>query len=755
MRRGDRGRRGVRGATATATALALLFACDGASAPDAGTPSVDAGGVARAPRAPITHPSLLFRPEDRDAIRARVAREPYAGVLAALRERAALPLRAREERWDHRVYGHNGCVAQANAVLAWLEDDADAAARAREILLALEPDVDTDDTWDLNIRMPAPLMCHVNAWDLLQATGTLSADEARAAGEVLTSINEAFYARYVLDRATRQIALGFSQNNHPIRTAAAIGYVALAFPAHPSSDAWLDWALSELDYLLGENGQYLQPDGAVSEGPAYFGFAAEAAVAFLHTYERLGLERHEHRRDCVNRQRVDPWQGHGCVPGEAFTFPGMLARPLFQSAFDWSIAIRLPSGQRPPLADARLTTPGHAALLTAHGAPPHFLWDWAQNERDPRKMDAPIVPLYLLMLDDARAPSEPPYRNRFFEAGGNAVLRSGWDTDARWLLLVAEHGAARRTLHDHVDGTSFTLAAYGDYLLMDTGYYKPLGLDNARTAHAPSHNVILIDGEGAPDKGLLNDWGDADAFLEHATDGDALAWVEARQTYRETTIVRGVAFVRRRYFVVADRLATDHASAREHRLRLHAHAGLDLGHTFALGAELHVARERGGARVFTASTDGAVRWEEPPFTPEVAPHVHELQSGAHAHHGVADAVVTARAPSFLSVLAPYRVGASEGDDAPLVVTALEAGAGAVAWLVEGAGFADVVWLRGEGAASELALPGGRRVTTDAAVVIVALDGAFGLVARGAFAALDGADAVRGEGPVVLRDAARP
>lgn len=711
---------------------------------DAATPPppVDAGGSDRTPRPALAHPSLLVTAADRDGILARVDREPYATVLAALRARAAAPLQDVDPAvWDHGVYGNNGCIAQANAMLAWLYDDHEAGARARDILLALQPNVDTDDTWDLNIRMPAPLMCHTNAWDLLQATGDLSEDEARAVGEVLTTINGAFYARYVLDRATRQITLGFSQNNHPIRTASAIGYVALAFPEHPDSDRWLDWAVSELDYLYGENGQYIQADGGVSEGPFYFGFGSEAGLSFLHALENAGLEDHEYRRDCVNRQSVDPWQDNGCVPRETFTFSGMLERPYFQAAFDWSVSIRLPSGQRPPLGDARLYTPSHPALLTGSGAPSHFLWDWMTNTQEPLRMDAMLIPHFLVMVDDAAAPVEPPYRNRFLPAGGNAVFRSGWDADARWLLLVAEHGSARRTLHDHADGTSLSLAAYGDYLLIDTGYYKPNGLDNARTAEPIAHNVILIDGAGAPEKGLLNDWGDQDAFLENGVDGEALAWAEAREDYQETSIVRGVAFVRQRYFVVADRLTTTHAGPREHRLRMHAYAGRDLGQTFELGADMHVARASGGVHVFTSSTAGAVRWEEPPFVADEAPHVHELQSGVHEHHGVGDAIVDAEAPGFLSVLAPYRVGATDGADAPLAVEAVDAGADATAWLVRGADFTDLVWLRGEGAATEVTLPSGEVVTTDAAVTIVSLDGTVALAARGSRVTIDGVAAL--------------
>ena len=49
--------------------------------------------------------------------------------------------------------------------------------------------------------------------------------------------------------------------------------------------------------------------------------------------------------------------------------------------------------------------------------------------------------------------------------------------------------------------------AGGEDLLIDTGYYKPDATNNPLTMDAPSHNVILVDGVGAPKRGLLNAWG--------------------------------------------------------------------------------------------------------------------------------------------------------------------------------------------------------------------------------------------------------
>jgi len=364
-----------------------------------------------------------------------------------------------------------------------------------------------------------------------------------------------------------------------------------------------------------------------------------------------------------------------------------------------------------------------------------------------------LRPYHLIYFDDAVAAEPPPWRNGFFADAGNAVFRSGWDADARWLLLVAEHSAARKTLHDHVDGTSFTLAAYGDYLLVDPGYYKPDELDNAVTAHSDSHNTIRIDGEGAPDKGILTEFGDADAFLENTIDGLDLAYAEAHQSYQQTDIERSVVFVRQRYFVVADRLSTDAASARPHAWRLGGWAGYDTGGTFevwdCLGENrcgAHWARDSGGVEVHLGSTAAGLGVVEPPYVPLAAPHVGAFDDERNVQdHGVIDGVVEALAPGYLAVLAPYRVGSSSGEpDGPLTVSEIEAGADAVAWLVEGTGGAEVAWLRKPTADSSLALPGGGELVTDAELCVVDLAGAFGLIARGSSAELDGVSVVAGD-----------
>ena len=695
----------------------------------------------------VVHPRLMVTPGDRTRVLDRLGREPFASALSELETRAAGEWREPDpDVWDHSAWGHNGEIAEANAFIAWLLDDADAAEKARSFLLDFEGGFNTNTTWDVNIRMPHPLMGFTNAHDLLWGAGELSEAEAESAGEVITEVTSDFYARYVLDPVYRGLSLGFSQNNHPIRTASSIGYVALGFPEHPEAEAWRDWAISELDYLWSEGGQYVQADGGVSEGPFYYGFAFGPAAAFFIAADNALDASLILHRDCINRQDVDPWTGHGCVDGEAFAFENPLRSEPFQAAVDWSIAIRLPSGQRPPLGDAYFNPHSGIALMSGFGMGGHVLWDWETNEERPYEMTSGIQAIHhhLVHVDDSVEAVEPAWYNRMMPDAGMAVFRSGWDPDARWGMLVAEHGSARKTLHDHVDGTSFTVAAYGEYLLIDPGYYKPSELNNALTSAPTSHNVILIDGVGAPAKGLLTDWGDTDAFLRNTLDVEGLAYAEAHQSYEDTDIERSMIFVDGAYFVIADRLQTTRQEAREHRWRLHGYAGYESGGSFELrdqGARWE--RTLAGIEVYLASTSPGLQPVEPEFVEFASPHVQQFDlARSVGHHAVMDGLVEGVAPGFLAVLAPYQVAGEE-----FVVLDLGLSDGWTGWSVDREAGVELIILRQPEAPESFTLHDGTLLETDAELVLVQPDGELALMARGTRLLLDGVSRLEGAGEV--------
>jgi hypothetical protein len=734
-------------------ACGLALAC---AAPLGGCSS--SGPPATVSPADAKHPRLMVDASQKDAIRARLGREPFATLYQRVRDKAAQTPREPEPgTWDVGVFGDRADVAQANAFIAWLQDDAAAAARAKTYLLSLSTDIDLSSNLDDDIGIPRVLIGNANAWDLLAATPWLSADESKDARGRITTVARKFATRYLDDALVRYLSFVVTQNNHPLRAASALGYAALAFPDDPDATRWLDWATDQIDYLLGPKGHYVQADGGISEGPFYHAFGFTAVMRFL-----IALERNEdpstvHHHTCVTRNPDDPWSDNACVEGEPFTLAKPLSSGLLQPTIDWSISLRRPSGTRANLDDARRSTLNGAALATSFGAPAHVVWDWQTNAvmpLDTSKFDD-LSPWYLAYVTDAALADakQPAWRNRFFPASGHATFRSGWGTDDRWLLLVGDHGPARKSLHNHADGTSFAMAAYGDDLLIDTGYYKPDPKKNPLTTDAPSHNVVLVDGKGAPTRGLLNDWGDTDAFLENTKDGEAVAWADARTAYEGVEIRRGVAFVRKRYFVVADRLTSGGSTAKTFQWRAHLWAGHEAGGAYALLSDgFTVDRDHGGLAARIAATTGAVAMEEPPFASMQAPFVHSREE-AEGNHAVVDAKALGVAPGFLVVLAPYAEGKpSSAPDGPLTVQRIDAGSGAAAWSIAGQGWLDVAWLRDPGASgttATLAVPGGPTVTTDATFVLVARDGAFALVAGGSTLTLDGTTLVSKNAEPVL------
>jgi len=718
--------------------LLLLLACSGGG--DTGAAPGDSGTAATSDSAiDVPHPFVAVRQRDRAAILDRIDADPWAGILARIEERAARDyLEDAEGDWDHDNNGTNGTTAQAAAFLGWLRDDPDLTAKAIDFLDRLETDFENNSTWDVNIRMPAPLIGYTAAWDLLVAQGALSADQEAAFADKLATITGKFFDAYVADDAVRLQMLTPAQNNHPLRTASAIGVPALALLGRDDrADEWLSWSASEVSWLLGPDGQYVQADGGVAEGPFYYGFGLGAVLGFLVAMDNAVVEGTELIWDCRNRIDMDPFTTEGCTDGATLRWHNPLRDPWFQRTLSWSLALRLPGGLRPPLADAYLVQQNGGALVAAtvlsqDDAPadlradaPAWVWDWLTAVDYPsdttRSHDLSIQHLARLSPDLVAAATPPAWTHAFRDEGGNAVLRTGWGDDDLWALLVAEHGSVRKTLHDHVDSLSFSLMAYGEYLLLDPGYYKPDELDNAVTADADSHNVILVDGQGAPDKGLLYNWGDTDAFLDLSyvseTGGaDGLAYAEAHESYEDVDFQRGLLLARDRYLVLLDRLDSGLSGTRSFSWRLGGNAGYDAGGSFSVGASSATwERDLAGVDVFLAATRPGLSLVEPSLVEGEAPHVHEFDlERAVGAHGVMDGEVAAVAPGFAAVLAPYRPGLVAGEgEGRLLVERLSLDEGIGGLRVDWEGHSDLVVVREAGAPDTLTLPDGRSLVTDA------------------------------------------
>ncbi len=711
------------------------------------------------PPRPDIAPTMIVRPEDKAVILERIEREPFAQILQEIKDVATRDHRdlSEPDMFDSDEQ-KNGETALAAAFLAWLLDDETYATKARDFFQQLSDNYASHEDSDINIRMPSIVMCYTFALDLLVGAEMIPEDEAQEAEDKLTTIIDAFYIDYIENDFNRSFIF-YTQNNHPIRTACSIGTVALGFPEHPEARKWADWAFSELDYLWGPNGQYVQEDGGVSEGSLYYRFAFAPSLALFHAWHnRIGTSR-IFTKNCINRNDADPWTNHGCVDGEAFVFDNPMFGEPFQKSVDWFLTLRMPDGRRPPLEDSGIRDGNGGAIMAKYMDREDLVWDWHNDNLNMSGgMDLRIQHLaYAPELPDAQPPE---WTHRVMETAGQSVFRSGWDTDDMWLMVTAEHGSARKAIHDHVDGGSFTFSAYGEYLLIDTGYYKPNMMNNAVTAQAASHNLLTIEEEPVEPKGMLTNFGDADAFLKNEYLSENLAYVEAWQDLEVSQTQRSVMLVRNRYAIVADRVITTATEARHYTWRLHGYAGHGTGNLWELGdISGKWERDKAGVEVFLATTDENLTLKEPYYFEFEAPHVHEIE-GDEANHGVMDGKVEAIAPGFLAVAAPYKTLATAGSpEAPLTVTKITVNGvskGVAAWEITHSGGKDLVLLRDTDAPGTLDLSNGVQIATDAELSLVTLEGdsKLFLMARGTTLSLDGSEkitATEGEAVVVKQE----
>jgi len=202
----------------------------------------------------------------------------------------------------------------------------------------------------------------------------------------------------------------------------------------------------------------------------------------------------------------------------------------------------MPNGQAAGLNDSGDASPA-ALLKIGYG---HF----------PRRDD------WLWVATGGREGKRPEKDSVAFPYCGHYVMRSGWDRNARWLLLDAGPFGSG---HQHEDKLHLIAYAYGRPLLVDAGNYM---YDRSRwrryVLSTRGHNTIRVNGEDqnrradrttwvlpAPFQPLDNLWATEDAF-DFAV-GRYASGYGAKRTL-QMTHSRAIVFVKPDYWVVVDTL---------------------------------------------------------------------------------------------------------------------------------------------------------------------------------------------------------
>jgi len=276
----------------------------------------------------------------------------------------------------------------------------------------------------------------------------------------------------------------------------------------------------------------------------------------------------------------------------------------------------------------------------------------------------PLLPLFpgrddlAFIATDGRRGSAPAYRSRAFPYAGQAVFRSGWESDAVYLLFDA---GPMGTL-PHEDKLGLEMYAFGAPLLADPGRhsYNRAPIDDYLWS-SKAHSVVLVDGQGQNRASCPKAtwWPDRPAGLTFGNDrnGDSASarftgpWKSgARVAHR-----RDVRFVADRLFLVADRMNPQDG-------RPHAYDGrfqLAEGSAEAIGDQVVFRSQNGQAGLVIArlSAPAATRppaivtGSENPPGGWIAPKYGRLVPAPSVRYAVGP--VTGPA-TFVTVLVPFR-----------------------------------------------------------------------------------------------------
>lgn len=432
----------------------------------------------------------------------------------------------------------NGNIALACA-LEHLAGDPEAGAKAAGILesLPVTAELDAETLFYTDLHASQGLLQGARAYDLLLAAGYPSGRDPADAHARLHALGD-FLWDYYVERYPQW--MGYAQNNHATKLAAAFGALGMGAPDDPRAARYVNYAVGELHRL---RPLLFAEDGGYAEGPGYLVYAMESELPFMAAFDRwLGDGSVPVATLCAHD--LDP----ACEPGlELLGSP--LRDPAVCASFERFVEQLMPAGYGPNTDDSNLAS-AHLGLVAGLCDAPTAAWGWAfQASSWASAGSVDVTADTLLAWDLAPEPAAPEPGPLARPDAGWAVLRSGWERDSAYALLLAEHGVARSGGggHEHPDALAYLWAAGGDYLLIDAGYGS--WAEHTEVNDAEAHNLFLVGGEGP---------GDADAWIDHAVTSGAHQRATGHTSYAGLDWTRHITLVGEDVLVVLDQVEPSH-----------------------------------------------------------------------------------------------------------------------------------------------------------------------------------------------------
>ncbi len=388
------------------------------------------------------------------------------------------------------------------------------------------------------------------------------------------SVREALLARtreiaeHVIDNANIHL---FPYDSHAVRAVSAVlvpASIALLDEV-PEAREWLDYSI---EFLFTVYSPWGDADGGWAEGPHYW------TTAMAYFTEAANLLK-------------------------SFTGLDIYKRPFFQKTGDFPLYTKAPDTRRfgfgddSTMGDLPSLKVGYNlrqfAGVTGNGA---YQWYYDEIKRnDPGTQmefynygwwDLNFDELLYRSLWPVVEPVEPSEidKLRFFKGIGWAAIQHRMGDPTQNIQFVMKSSPYGSISHSHGDQNAFCMAAYGEDLAVQSGYYVAFNstMHQAWRKQTLSKNAVLINGKGqyaGRDKSLQMRSSGCLLAAEERDDhiyikGDATCAYQL-VTPEVTKVEREVYFVQDRYFVIVDSI--DASEPVNIDWRLHANNPFDLG----------------------------------------------------------------------------------------------------------------------------------------------------------------------------------
>lgn len=530
---------------------------------------------------PERHPFIVT--SSIDDIKSRIIRDPYkkwfADEVSQARTIVSLGI-----DWSANDTPPETRASYAKTLaFAWAVADSTYAGRsdwAREATLSLlsVPSGSYSSRFSSDLEVAEAALFWAEAYDCLKAGGYDFSLEGMT--DVEASIRDRFrglrdyMARdtFLLFPSSPSIGTDFSSvaylsdtsmDNHHVKLNAAL--VVLALVIYDDSGSASDYThgydrLTAALRTMTVTGSDGSPAGGWAEGASYFQYSAQQYLGAVQALKNLDI-------------------------ADLYTEIPELAETHLQLPLT-----ALPDGYMAPTDDGESFVFDLAGLLYSHHANDVrrdlLLWLW---DKTGRPLNSSFRADHIALFDDTPPVYDSPEAMNmnpvcFRPESGFARLGDSWNADAISLFLQSEHGEAHTNgqAHEHPDQNSFILNAFGEMLILDSGYGG--WNDHDTTRYAVNHNLVLVDGVGPPEarKPLIGAWtiGEYGASITDSLSSQSLDSVVSETVFQNTntSFERRIVFPSRRFFFIHDTLVSGQDVA--YKLLFHGNGGGTSGGSF-------------------------------------------------------------------------------------------------------------------------------------------------------------------------------